>query len=266
MSKYLITLFSVLLIFACSSPKGWEKLNQIELEGISPIGLALENGQFWIADGDHNRVLLISQDGEIVKTHNQFDRPMHLAAANGKVYVPEYGADQITILEDTLRKTFPIPDSLDAPAGVDAFGNELALVDFYNHRMLYFNGKNWITIGKQGKGNSEFEYPTDVQITSDKLFVADAYNNRIQVFDKTGKHLNTIGEDDEMNAATGIFVSEDQIFVTDFENDRIMIYNLDGKWIESINEVNKPTDVLYDSGRLFVTLYQDHALGVYKKQ
>jgi len=32
-----------------------------------------------------------------------------------------------------------IPDSLDAPAGVALYEEEIAIADFYNHRILYFN-------------------------------------------------------------------------------------------------------------------------------
>ena len=39
---------------------------------------------------------------------------------------------------------------------------------------------------KKGNELGELNYPTDIQILKDKIVVADAYNNRIQIFDKQG--------------------------------------------------------------------------------
>ena len=80
-----------------------------------------------------------------------------------------------------MKSIVKLPDSLDAPAGVDRYKNEIALADFYHHRVLYFNGNEWITIGKKGNELGELNYPTDIQILKDKIVVADAYNNRIQI-------------------------------------------------------------------------------------
>ena len=44
-----------------------------------------------------------------------------------------------------------------------------------------------MSFGSHGKGNGQFDNPTDVSIDSlDYIFVADSGNDRIQKFDKTG--------------------------------------------------------------------------------
>ena len=94
---------------------------------------------------------------------------------------------------------------------------------------MYFNGADWISIGTEGKDAGQFYYPTDVQITDQNIWVADAYNNRIQLFDKRGTFVRMIGVDQKMNAATGLYVSETQVFVTDFENHRLLVFFKDGQ-------------------------------------
>lgn len=266
MLKQFLFLFCLLLLFSCQQESAvWTQTDVLNLKDVTPIGLVLLDDHFWISDGNNNRIVQVTKNGEIQKTIDNFERPMHLAEAKGKLYIPEYGADQITILEDTIRTVYPISEPLDAPAGVYVYENELGLVDFYNHRVLFFNGNEWIIFGQKGKADSEFDYPTDLHISSDRIYIADAYNNRVQVFDKTGQHLLTFGEEEAMNAATGITVTSDRVFVTDFENDRIMIYDLDGGFIQSIDEVSQPTDVLFDQGKLYVAQFLEKAIGVYEQ-
>ena len=56
-----------------------------------------------------------------------------------------------------------------------------------------------------------------MQITEHSIWVADAYNNRVQVFDKSGNFGQVIGAEAKMNAATGIYVTDSELMVTDFE-------------------------------------------------
>ena len=94
--------------------------------------------------------------------------------------------------------------------------------------------------------------------------MADAYNNRLQKFTKTGTHLLTVGEEQKMNAATGIFVSETQVFSTDFENNRVLVFSLDGTYVQELKEqISKPTDMLIKEGTLYIANYKSSSLSVY---
>ncbi|MFT6808190.1 MAG: DNA-binding beta-propeller fold protein YncE [Saprospiraceae bacterium] len=141
----------------------------------------------------------------------------------------------------------------DAPAGVSKQGESMAIADFYNHRILYFDGATWSSLGgKKGKAPGAFDYPTDVQILGDMIYVADAYNHRGQILDLEGNSVLVFGEEEEINAATGIFVTDDLIALTDFENDRVIIFNNEGKVLQRIEDpLHKPTDVMIDNGLMY---------------
>jgi len=257
-------LIALLLMSSCQKDSSWQLTKTIDLDTITPIGLAIEGASLWVADGDNNRVVHLSLNGEIKKAYEGFERPMHLAVKGNTVFIPEYGADQITKFDGKTKKTLVLQDSLDAPAGISLWEQEYAIADFYNHRILYFNGTETITFGEEGKTEGLFYYPTDVQLTKDKIFVADAYNNRVQVFDKKGQFIKVIGTEEKMNAATGLGVSETQLFVTDFENDRVLIYNLEGTLQQIIEEgLEKPTDVFIDKNLLYIANYKGKNLMVY---
>lgn len=266
--KKIMLSFGILLglLVACQkTPKTFKYQQNVALDKVSPIGFDYDGKSFWIADGDHNRLVKTDLNGKTLEVQDGFKRPMHLAIDQQKVYVPEYGSDTIQIVENQQKKALELLDSLDAPAGIDVIDKEIAIADFYNHRILYFNGSQWLSFGKEGKKQGELYYPTDVQITSNKIYVADAYNNRVQVFDKQGKSLQTIGFKEGINAATGIFI-EDDIYVTDFENNRILIFDQEGNLLQELKEgLNKPTDLLILNDQLFVCNYKGQSLSIFKR-
>lgn len=280
--KYYIGVLAILIVASCQEKPAtemrWVHTKTIQLDGINPIGIAQGDDGIWLSDGDHNRVVLVDENGVFQKSIDSLDRPMHIDAIDRTLYIPQYGNDIVLrakvesqVFEDTIEPVY-IKDSLDAPAGISVFQKnniyEIAIADFYNNKIHYsWSGQHWITFGKEGNADGEFYYPTDVQITQDKIWVADAYNNRLQVFDKKGNHLNTIGVDQKMNAATGIFVTESEVFSTDFENDRVLVFDLDGIFKQELKErISKPTDMMVIDGLLYVTNYKGKSLSVFEQK
>lgn len=265
-NKYLIGFFLCFLLASCQTGTNqWSYKSTIELGKATPIGLAIVDDHFWIADGDHNQLLHLDTTGKLLFTEEGFERPMHIASDGQSIYIPEYGKDQITIFSGKERNILPLTDSLDAPAGIHYADGKFAIADFYNHRILYGSDDRWISFGKEGKADGEFYYPTDVHLANEKIYVADAYNNRIQVFDIDGNHQMTIGQEDKINAATGIYASSSQIFISDFENDRVLIYNMEGILEQEIAEgLEKPTDVLLNDNILYIANYKGKNLMSYE--
>jgi DNA-binding beta-propeller fold protein YncE len=272
MKNKVLVLLTALLVFSCKqqeeTQKEWVLQQVIETNGVNPIGIAFLDDKMWLSDGDHNRLVQIDGNGAIVQAIDSLERPMHIDVKDGAIYVPEYGTDQIRIVKNGEKSFLPLSDSLDAPAGIAIYNNEMAIADFYNNRILYTkDGTNWMSIGREGHAQGEFYYPTDVHITADKIWVADAYNNRIQVFDKTGAFLQEMGKDQKMNAATGIFVSNDEVFITDFENDRVLIFDFDGNFKQELSEgIEKPTDIIVHNGILYTINYRNGDIQTYKME
>lgn len=263
---YLFVALSLLLTSCGPSGPNWIFDKKIDITGIAPIGIAAEGDHFWVSDGDNSRLLKLDMDGKILVEEKEFERPMHIAVDQGSVFIPSYGDDAIIKYKDGKRIILPVQDSLDAPAGVDVQGNEMAIADFYNHRILYTDGTKNMKVGEKGNGDLEFHYPTDVQMVGDKIYVADAYNNRIQIIDKSGKHIKNIGRDQKMNAATGIYVDNEDIYITDFEHDRVLVFNHEGELTAEITqELEKPTDLIVYQEQLFIINYKSQSISVFKK-
>lgn len=268
--KRLIILGLIAAFLSCKRsevPKEWVYQKTVKLDGVNPIGIADAQGKLWLSDGDHNRLVQIDGNGNITKIIDSLDRPMHIAASGSTLFIPQYGNDKVESIDEKGRFEIKLNDSLDAPAGVAIRDNEKAVADFYNNRILYFSGDDWISFGKEGRAEGDFYYPTDVQITDSLIWVADAYNNRVQAFDKQGRFVKMMGQKNKMNAATGIYVSDAEVLVTDFENDRILIFEHNGELKQELKRsIAKATDLLIKDDLLHIINYRAGELVIYEQQ
>jgi len=266
MKKIFLYCFLSALLLSCSQHKKWVFEKEIQLNNVHPIGITKLNNQIWVSDGNENRLIRIDFNGKILSEISGFERPMHICNANGNILIPEYGRDSITIFQPNHSKKYMSTPKLDAPASVHQWNDEIAIADFYNHRVLFKENNNWLVIGKKGSDNKEFNYPTDVQITNTIIFVADAYNHRVQLFSKDGKHLKTIGEEFEMNASTGIYVHKEELFITDFENNRVISSNIKGELLQELKtSIEKPTDVLVIDNKLWILNFKKGSISLYTR-
>lgn len=281
--KYIyILLSSATLLVSCvteEKPKEWVFQKTIKIDGVNPIGITNANGELWLSDGDHNRLVQIDDKGKILKQIDSLDRPMHIDSNHDLLYVPQYGNDKVEVFYPKTRTAIVLEgfereeiktkknDSLDAPSSIAILHNEIAITDFYNNRILYNNGKEWISFGKEGNAKGYFYYPTDVQLTDSLIWVADAYNNRIQVFNKKGEFVKMMGHEYKMNAATGLFVAKNEVFITDFENNRVLVFDHEGILKQELKEgISKATDVLIKDDMLHIINYRAGELVLYDLQ
>ena len=99
----------------------------------------------------------------------------------------------------------------------------------------------------------------NLSIRGDELYVADYWNDRIEVFSLDGTSRRSIGKQGngpgELNAPGGVTVAPDgSLFVADFHNQRIQHLSSDGSFIKQwgntgktgmwAGEFNYPTDVV----------------------
>lgn len=257
------------VVSSCSEPSPvlWTFKEQIPVEGVSPVGIAVDDKNIWLSDPDNNRLVKTDLKGYVLKEIDNLQRPMHVTFSEGKLYVPEYLTDTIRTFENDKRAFLPISSALNAPAGIAVDGSTIAIADFYNHRVILKQGDQELIIGNEGHGPWELYYPTDVAIYKDLIYVADAYNNRIQVFDKKGKGLRIIGEEDNIQVATGIEVADEQLFVTDFDGDRMLVYDLTGTLIQVLSEhFVKPADISFAEDKIIVVNYSGQTFSIFEKK
>ena len=272
----LIAAFSgTLFLFSCRGEQEkkaeinsqWKFVKNIDLNNVNPIGVVAQGDFLWLSDVDNNRIVKIDLDGKIMESYDGFQRPMHIAIQKNKIYVPEYTSDSLKILEDGKVSIYKLKEKPDAIAGVSIDGNTAAAVDFYNNRIILQQDNKVTIIGKEGHKNGELYYPTDVEISNDLIYVADAYNNRVQVFDLNGNYVRMIGWNEGIKVATGLKVTDLQVIIADFEGNRVLVYDLNGNLLQIISDkFNQPTDIEIVSNKMYVVNYKGKTISVFKKE
>jgi DNA-binding beta-propeller fold protein YncE len=114
-------------------------------------------------------------------------------------------------------------------------------------------------------------YPTDLAWSDGTLVVADAYNNRIQVFSEDGQPLDRWGGifgsgvpgsgRGSFRVATGVAIDgSSRVYVADFQNHRIQVFSREGAFLTAFGshgsdpgQFNRPTDLDFGpDGRIYV--------------
>jgi DNA-binding beta-propeller fold protein YncE len=242
----------------------WTFSKEIKLDNVSPIGIVAQGDFLWLSDVDNNRLVKIDLNGKIVDEYGGFQRPMHIAINNSKIYIPEYISDTVKIIESGSVSVYSLIEKPDGIGGVAVDGNTVAITDFYNHRIILQKKDSTIIIGKEGHNDGELYYPTDVEIKNNLIYVADAYNNRVQVFDFNGNYVRMIGWNESIKVATGLKVTDTEVIVADFDGNRVLVYDIYGKLLQALSgKFNKPTDIEVYENIMYVVNYKGQTVSIF---
>lgn len=114
----------------------------------------------------------------------------------------------------------------------------------WNQQPPYKLTQHW---GEKGNDPAQFNSPTGIAITADEVFIADARNNRIQVFDKQGTFKRTFGSK-VLGRPMNLAIADGKLYVPDYFKDLVHVFTLDGEYERTI----KAEDGLDSPGGLAV--------------
>ena len=190
---------------------------------LSPLGVVLDDsGNLHVSDSILKKVFVFDKTGKHIHSiggDGEFGRPTGLAI-------------------DTSRKKLYIADTVNHKIWV--YDNNPPYPPFSKGGDLKNEGgtsdkKRLSSYGKRGKDNGEFNFPTHISTDAKgDLYVTDALNFRIQVFNPEGKFVTSIGK---MGNTLGNFSKpkgisldmEGHIYVVDNLYDTVQIFNRSGE-------------------------------------
>jgi DNA-binding beta-propeller fold protein YncE len=178
---------------------------------------------------------------------NQLVSPVAIVKHDNTFFVADTGLGKILAFNERGKLTFEIADRLKQPAGLAISGQTLLVADAQEHRILRFDlaGRFLSQFGQRGAMPGEINFPTHLAVNSagrrgdpeeGALYVTDAMNFRVQVFDVAGKFLATIGS---IGDSTGHFsrpkgIGVDgagHIYVVDALFDNVQIFDAAGQFL-----------------------------------
>ena len=164
-----------------------------------PSGLAISQDKLFVVDSAAHKIFAFDLAGTPLFTFGsrgtgpgEFNFPTHLAAdSDGRLFVTDSMNFRVQIFDSQghWQKAFgQVGDgsgSLTRPKGlaVDRQGS-IFVVDALFDNVQIFNeaGDFLLAFGERGNGPGQFWLPAGIAVAADQIFVADAYNRRIQVF------------------------------------------------------------------------------------
>ncbi|MEW8506555.1 MAG: SMP-30/gluconolactonase/LRE family protein [Candidatus Thiodiazotropha sp.] len=172
-----------------------------------PTALALDTEQqtLYVTDTLAHKIYAYETDGDLIRTigkrgeaNDQFNYPSHLALAKDRLVINDTMNFRIQSYDREGNHLSSFGEQGDASGyltqskgvAIDSDGH-IYVADALANRIQIFNQKGdfLLEFGDSGDLPGQFRMPTGLAIWDDKIYVADSYNQRIQVFQyiKVGK-------------------------------------------------------------------------------
>lgn len=237
----------------------------------SPHGIAVDNaGNIFIADTNNGRIEKFSPTGTYLASFGSKGAGYgELADPNGiridragNIYVAEASNHRIQKMapDGSYIADWKGPDpGFYGPRKIAiAPDQSLYVVDQGRTRIVKFdqNLKALTVWGEKGKGDGQFDDPTSVAVdaTTNKVYVADPTNQRIQVFDLNGKFLAKWAvpewnrpygfEDLTVDSQTG------HLYASSANMDKLLVFDLNGNRVGTLQP--QPPDKLEGAAALLL--------------
>lgn len=271
------------LVYEINKGSQWGQLN-------GPMQVLAYKGRLFISDTGNSRVLVFNLKGkflfeleqQVIKEKRKLHFPYGLAAdGKGNIYVadPEVGKVLIfNYLGKYISDFHQEQKYLVKPAGIFIKSNRIYVSDIGLHKVLVFDnsGKLQFSIGsgKIGSSNNDLYYPNGVTVNADgQIYISDSMNNRVQIFSKEGKYLETIGGDESklLNPRRVALDSAENIYVASPLNSSIKVFDKDNLFLFEMNKDKKysfkiPTDIYIDGNdNIYIADKENNQVQVLKR-
>ncbi len=113
------------------------------------------------------------------------------------------------------------------------------------------------TVGTLGDGLGELQYPTEMVLVDETVYVTDWANNRVATFHLDGTAQGYFGETDIgwLKGPVAIQATGDRLYVLEMSAERISTFDLEGNFKGAIGEdlgLSKPRDIFIVQDKLYI--------------
>jgi DNA-binding beta-propeller fold protein YncE len=233
-------------------------------------GVVDENGRILVTDVSRSAVFVFDQANgrldvwEFAKGFRRFASPTGIALGPaGRVFVADADLRQVYSLDSQGNGTLVIDSAmLERPNGLawDAREGLLYVADTQAHQIKVFDmtGRLVRTIGRRGEGPGEFNFPTFLALSGERLVVSDTMNARVQVIPLNGEGKPMlVGERGTMMGnlvrPKGVAVdSENNLYVIESYHDHLLIFDERARFLLPIGGAGKAAGSFYLPGGVWI--------------
>ncbi|MEW6570030.1 MAG: 6-bladed beta-propeller [Nitrospirota bacterium] len=179
------------------------------------------------------------------------------------IYLSDSVLKRVSVFDKdrNYKREIGTPEAFQRPTGLAIDDERIYVLDTLAHCVLVFNrndGKLLFQFGKNGVDRGDFNYPAHIFIKNKQIYVTDAMNFRIQIFDRDGNFIFSFGRhgdgSGDFSKPKGIAVdSEGHIYVADAHFDNVQIFDKDGRLLLAFGNTGRgkgemilPADVFID--------------------
>lgn len=224
---------------------------------LEPYGSAVDSkGNLYVADQKVGAIFIFNTDTRAVDlikngVHAHFVRIIGLAMDdNDRLFVSDPGLRHVLVFNKEHKAEDVISDGMVSPGGlaIDTQNRLLYVTDTELDQVLVYDADSFKLLRKMGTAGhkheltepGDFAKPTGVAVDREgNLYVADTWNNRIEIFDADGKLISTFGKEGDgpgyFGRPKGVAVDSDgHIWVADGIQDRVQVFNREGQLLIAI--------------------------------
>ena len=194
-----------------------------------------------VAEYLSDRVSVIDLDGTVISREGgatgsgagELDAPGGAAVLGDALFVADFYNHRVQVFAAGATDVIGAPGRLfkarlHYPTDVAVDDSLVYVADAYNHRIQVFrpNGeyvRRWggpLGLGGRGPFKGWFNVATGIEVSGGRVYVADFYNNRIQIFTDRGKYLGQVA--DSLSLPTDVAIGENgDLYVVDFGHKRV---------------------------------------------
>jgi sugar lactone lactonase YvrE len=219
---------------------------------IQPYGMAVDSkGSLYVADQKVGAVFIFNtetRDVDLIKNsvHAHFVRIIGLAMDDDdRLFVSDPGLRHVLVFSKEHKAEDVIAEGMVEPGGlaIDTQNRLLYVADTELDQILVYDADTLKPVRKMGTAGhkhelttpGDFSKPAGVAVDAEgNLYVADTWNNRIEIFDADGSFVSTFGKAGDgpgyFSRPKGVAIDGDgHVWVADGMQDRIQVFDKEGQ-------------------------------------
>jgi DNA-binding beta-propeller fold protein YncE len=213
------------------------------LELHRPMHVSLGPGHsLYVAEYLNDRITVLDSAGHLVTRlggttgsgPGELDAPAGAAELGGAVFTADFYNHRVQVLDGAAPRVIGRPGRIFAgrlhyPTDVAAGDSLIYVADAYNNRVQVFRPtgehvRHWggpLGAGIPGPFRGWFRVATGITVADGRVYVADFYNHRVQIFTDRGAYVGQVA--DSLSLPTDVAVGENgELYVVDFGHGRVV--------------------------------------------